>query len=86
MCPSESNLGIDRTSSSFVKCRDINSDRFSQTFPLLNWTGHSISLSMMEIDWIPLSIPVIVDESSWFNSSGWNRFYDKVPISKMDLK
>ncbi len=37
---------------------------------ILIWTGHSISSSMMEIDWISLSIPVIVDESSWFNSSG----------------
>ncbi len=37
---------------------------------ILIWTSHSISLSMMEIDWISLSIPVIVDEGSWFNSPG----------------
>ncbi len=42
---------------------------------ILIWTGHSISSSMMEIDWIALSIPVIVDESSWFNSSGYNPAY-----------
>ncbi len=36
--PSESNLAIDRISSSFVKCRDINSDRFSQTFPCYTCT------------------------------------------------